>query len=167
MSSVKRSSLMVLGPSTLPTYIRPLLQSTLLSIIHLQYRLLKHALALFSAETSNTLCSPPSSESIPAHRNPGELYYCSSSSPNREIGITIGDLLYAIYERFRHLGVSIAELESLANKRRRFIQEAYDQRRRATLTPVATIDSSLSPSPVSIVTASLAPSISSAATSSS
>jgi len=116
----------------------------------------------------NTPCSPPSSESTPAHRNPGELYYCSSSSPNREIGITIGDLLYAIYERFRHLGVSIAELESLANKQRRFIQEAYDQRRRATLTPVATIDSLLwSPSPMSIVTASLAPSISSAATSSS
>ena len=45
--SVKRSSLAVLEPSMLPTYIRPLLFPALLSMIHLQYRLLKHDLPLF------------------------------------------------------------------------------------------------------------------------
>jgi len=74
----------------------------------------------FFVETSNT----PSSESTPSHRNPGELYICSSSNPNREIGITVDDLLYAIYEHLHHLGMSTAEPESLSDKQRRLIQEA-------------------------------------------
>ena len=81
---------------------------------------------------------------------------------SREIGITISDLLHAIYDHFHYCD---AELELLSDKQCRLVQEAYNKRCGTSFIPMTAVRLPVwSLSPVSPDPVSLAPSIFNAVT---
>jgi hypothetical protein len=67
---------------------------------------------------------------VPPHRLPQQ-----QTQPPRETGITIGDLLSAIYEHVNYNGIHTADLESLPGKQRMRVEDACDKR--SKLSPIS------------------------------
>lgn len=115
------------------------------------------------------LTSPP--PGLPIATPPSVVNVVPVSAPQvqepREVGITVGDLLSALYNYLDRHGVRGAELESLSGKQRMRVEDAADKRRRASFVSETTSRPSMaaiSPSsPATFSPVSAVPSTSSAA----